>query len=88
MLFILPSLLIAQPVLKPHIGVNSLPNDADPICGYPMPVNPDMTFDSYPYTSEDTIPNFTLYDLNGDSMNMAELLSFGKPVVIISTWLP
>jgi hypothetical protein len=80
-LFSLPSFLIAQ--LNPSIGVTSLPNDADTICGYPIPVSPEMTFDSYPFFPGDTIPDFTLYDLNGDSINMTERLSNGKPVLIV-----
>ncbi|HHZ65986.1 MAG TPA: T9SS type A sorting domain-containing protein [Flavobacteriales bacterium] len=74
----------AQAILLPSIGVGALPNDADTVCGYPIPVNPDMTFDSYPFAAGDTIPNFTLYDLNGDSINMADLLGYGKPVVIVA----
>lgn len=70
--------------LLPSIGVDTLPNDSDPICSYPIPVAPDMTFDSYPFFNGDLIPNFTLYDLNGDSLNMQSLLSNGKPVVIVA----
>ncbi|PCH95385.1 MAG: hypothetical protein COB85_04600 [Bacteroidetes bacterium] len=78
------TILNAQAILLPSIGVGALPNDADTVCGYPIPVNPDMTFDSYPLFAGDTIPNFTLYDLNGDSMNMADLLGYGKPVVLVA----
>ena len=76
-------LIFAQPVLLPSIGVGQLPDDADTVCGYPMPVSPDMTFDSYSYQNGETIADFTLYDLNGDSVNMANLLSFDKAVVIV-----
>ena len=81
LLFLFSSTLFAQ--LKPSIGINSLPNDGDSICGYPLPVQPDMTFDSYPFFSGDTIPDFTLYGLNGDSINMATRLTNGKPILIV-----
>lgn len=80
-ILIAPSMLLAQ--LKPSIGVSSLPGDNEPICSYPMPVNPDMTFDSYPFFSGDTIPDFTFYDLDDNPMNMATQLTNGKPIVIV-----
>jgi hypothetical protein len=81
-LIVLPCLASAQ--LQPSIGVGSVPDDSDTVCSYPIPVNPDMTFNSYPFFAGDSIPDFTLYDLNGDSMNMATRLTFGKPVVIVA----
>jgi len=78
-----PFLLVAQPILEPTIGIEALPNDAETICGYPVPMNPDMTFDSYPIFPGATIPDFTFYDLNGNSINIAERLSNGKPIVLV-----
>ncbi len=75
---------MAQPALKPHIGLNSMPNDTDSICSYTVPIKPDMTFDSSPFFAGDTIADFTLYNLDGGSMNIATLLSNGKPVVIVA----
>ncbi|PCJ64096.1 MAG: hypothetical protein COA58_14010 [Bacteroidetes bacterium] len=74
----------AQPSLNPKIGPNTLPADNDEICSYEIPSNPDMTFDSYSYFVGDTIPEFTLYDIEGDSLNIATLLSKGKPVLMVA----
>ncbi len=74
----------AQVELGPHIGVDDLPDNTDVICGYPIPDSPDMTFNSYPFFAGETIPDFTLYDLDDNAMNMATLLDEGKPIVIVA----
>lgn len=35
LLCLLPSLIFAQPTLKPHIGLSSPPQNNDPICNIP-----------------------------------------------------
>lgn len=71
---------IAQPTLKPSIGIVSLPNDSDSICTFPVFTG---NFDSSGYAIGDTIPDFTLYTLAGYPVNMQTVLGQGKPVLLI-----
>lgn len=69
------------PALQPSIGLPGLPSDSDSICQIPVYTG------SY-YTSGvaagDTIPAFTLYKLNGDSVNIQSELQDGLPVLLVS----
>lgn len=69
------------PVLQPSIGLSGLPADSDSIC--PIPV-----YTGSYYTSGiavgDTIPGFTLYKLNGDSVNIRSELQSGLPVLLVA----
>ena len=72
-------ILLAQTLtLKPSIGISALPNDADAICTIPVYLDPDGSFETPGPQVGDTIPDFTLYDLNGDSINMKTELLKGK----------
>jgi hypothetical protein len=71
-----------QPVLKPSIGITSLPADSDPICTIPTYTG---EFDVSGLQAGDTASDFTLYDLNGDSVNLRDELTAGKPVLLISS---
>ncbi len=79
--FLLNSNLYAQPVLKPSIGIASLPSDSDTICSF-TPYLGD--FDTSGYNIGDTIPDFTLYTLSGTPVNIQTVLGQGKPVLLIS----
>jgi len=68
--------------LLPSIGLSDLPFDSDSICLIPiaqgsgsvpgiMPGNP--------------VPDFKLYTLNGDSVELSNVLQAGKPVLLISS---
>ncbi len=71
----------AQIVLKPHIGLSSMPLDGDSICYFePYTGNFNVTG----YQEGDTVNDFTLYSLNGDTLNLRNELSKGKPVVLVS----
>jgi len=72
--------LQAQPNLKPSIGVATLPLDTDTIC--PIPVFTG-DFDTSGHAIGDTIPDFTLYTTTGLPVNMQNVLSQGKPVLLI-----
>lgn len=76
--------IIAQLSLKPSIGVSSLPNDTDSVCTIPTYIDPDGTFQTSGLQEEDTIPHFKLYQLSGDSLDIAEELMKGKPVLLIA----
>jgi hypothetical protein len=66
--------------LLPSIGIGSLPNDSNSVCVIPVYTG---SFDSSGYQEGDTVNDFTLYDMNGDSVNLASALSSGKPVLLV-----
>jgi hypothetical protein len=71
----------SQIVLKPHIGLSSLPLDTDSICYFePYTGN----FNVSGYQQGDTVNDFTLFSLSGDTLNLRRELMKGKPVVLVS----
>ena len=80
LLFFLPLFLQAQPSLLPHIGLSQAPQPGDPVCNIPV-YQGDM--DSSGYHTGDTVPDFTLYKTNGDSVRLADMLSSGLPVLLV-----
>jgi hypothetical protein len=76
------SSLMAQPSLKPHIGQRNIPADTDTICRIPLYLG---GFDASGLDVGDTAYDFTLFDANGDSLNLATVLSQGKPILLISS---
>ncbi len=82
MLFIGHSLLSGQVLtMKPSIGIASLPADSDSICFIPVYLG---NFDASGIQDGDTAADFTLYDLNGDSVNLKDELSNGVPVLLVA----
>lgn len=79
--FIISTSLIAQPVLKPSIGLSSLPPDTTPICNI---VCGNYNFDNEGLSVGDTIPHFRFYTLNGTPYDAQLLLNTGKPLCIIA----
>jgi len=79
--FFLYSQLQAQPNLLSGIGVGSLPLDNDSVCLIPWYLGSFYT--SGPQEG-DTAHDFTLYNLNGDSLNLASALSHNRPVLLIA----
>jgi hypothetical protein len=78
---LLPAFLSAQPSLGPHIGLNALPSASDPICTIPVYTG-DM--DTSGFMQGDTVPDFTLYKTNGDSVRLRDALMNGKPVLLVA----
>ena len=79
-IFIFPLISLGQIQLLPSIGIGSLPDDIDPICTIvPRTVNPWT-----PVVVGDTVADFTLYDINGSSMNLASVLNSGKYVLMVA----
>ena len=79
--FVLPLLIKAQVQLLPSIGIGSLPNDTDSVC----PIVPRAQ--GNPWTQVhvgDTMADFTLWDINGDSVTLSELLNSGKRVLMVA----
>jgi hypothetical protein len=79
--FLLFGALHAQPVLHPSIGLVSEPDDADSICYIPWYLG---SFSSSGISAGDTAADFRLYSINGDSIQLADWLLCGKPVLLIA----
>jgi len=71
----------AQPVLKPSIGLSSVPTDNESVCNEPFYLG---SFFTSGLQAGDTAYDFTLFDLNGDSLHLADALSHGKPVLLVA----
>ncbi|MFN0275004.1 MAG: T9SS type A sorting domain-containing protein [Chitinophagales bacterium] len=69
-------------ILGPFIGEESLPPDNELICN--IPIYPEVDVDLEGYTEGDLIPDFQLYDTNGEAYRASEILSDGKPALFIS----
>lgn len=79
-LLVFPFVGFGQVQLLPSIGIGPLPNDSDPVCTIvPRPQNPWT-----PVGVGDTVADFTLYDINGNSMNLASILNSGKYVLMVA----
>jgi hypothetical protein len=78
------SLSKAQPLLKPSIGLTALPADSDPICSIPVYNDPSGDFSASGYFAGDTVPHFQLYDRFGAAYDLAQILSQGKPVLLVA----
>mgnify|MGYP002625836842 FL=1 len=73
--------LLAQPVLKPGIGLGAEPNDSDPVCSIPLYLG---NFDASGLHAGDTAYDFTLYRLDGAAFTLSEALNAGKPVLLVA----
>jgi len=80
-LFVLNLHLIAQPTLLPSLGIGALPSDNDSICTIPWYLG---SFYTSGLQADDTAYDFTLYNLNGDSLNLRSSLSQGRPALLIA----
>ncbi|HLG03509.1 MAG TPA: T9SS type A sorting domain-containing protein [Bacteroidia bacterium] len=78
LLFLLPFLHGQN--LHPSIGVPALPHDTASVCTIPVYSG---GFETSGLQNGDTAADFTLYDLNGDSFNLAAALALGKPVLLV-----
>ncbi|MBK7966217.1 MAG: hypothetical protein IPK10_13660 [Bacteroidetes bacterium] len=66
----------------PSIGLNALPNSADSIC----PIVPTNAGGAIPgIMTGVTVPDFKLYTLSGDSVDLSQVLQQGLPVLLISS---
>ena len=76
---------MAQPVLKPWIGISPEPIDSDPICAIPYS-NPAIMadFQEFQRVVGDTAPDFTLYQLDGTRFNLREKLEECRPVLLVT----
>ncbi len=80
-LFCLPLIIQAQVNLLPSIGINSLPNDTDPVCT----IVPRSQGNAWVTINPgDTMADFTLYDINGNSVTLSDVLNTGKRVLMVA----
>ncbi len=79
LIILMPDFSSAQ--LLPSIGISGLPNDNDSICSIPVYTG---SFNNSGYFKGDTVSDFTLYDLYGDSVNLSNVLSGGNPVLLVA----
>jgi hypothetical protein len=74
--------LFALPDLRPSIGVGPMPSDNDSVCYIPWYLG---SFYTTGLQAGDTAFDFTLYNLNGYSLNLESALSHGRPVLLIAS---
>ncbi|MBK7967378.1 MAG: hypothetical protein IPK10_20320 [Bacteroidetes bacterium] len=75
-------LLSSSAQLLPSIGLSALPNSADSIC----PIVPTNAGGAIPGIMPGvTVPDFKLYTLSGDSVDLSQVLQQGLPVLLISS---
>lgn len=84
-LFIIISLFInvafAQVQLLPFIGLSNQPLDTDSVCT----IIPRTQGNAWvPVSAGDTMADFTLWDINGDSITLSSVLNSGKRVLMVS----
>jgi hypothetical protein len=70
--------------LLPSIGLNFEPADSNPICNEPIF---NGSFSQSGFQKNDFVPDFKLYNLNGDSLVLSQKLQSGRPVLLISSSL-
>ena len=80
-LFFTISLMIAQVQLLPSINLSTKPLDIDSVCTI-IPRNQGNPWN--PVNVGDTMANFTLWDINGDSVTLSAVLNSGKRVLMIA----
>ncbi|MBL7827430.1 MAG: T9SS type A sorting domain-containing protein [Saprospiraceae bacterium] len=71
----------AQSQLKPFIGVDSLPISSDPVCPVPLYLG---DFEDSGLFEGDTVPDFQLFTPEGEVFHLADMLTFGKPVLLVN----
>jgi hypothetical protein len=79
LVFTLSYFLSLGQLLTPING-STLPKDADKICYIPFYTG---SFDASGYKTNELLPDFTLFDKNGNSFNLKSELARGKPVLIM-----
>jgi len=80
-LLCLPMIGFGQVSLLPSIGLSNEPNDIDSICTI-IPRNQGNSWNTI--NVGDTMADFKLWDINGDSIILSDILNSGKRVLMIS----
>jgi len=81
LLLCVPLIGVGQVQLLPSIGLISHPLDTDSICT----ITPRTQGNPWiPVSAGDTMADFTLWDINGDSITLSSVLNSGKRVLVVS----
>ena len=80
-LLCLPMIGISQVSLLPSIGLNNIPNDSDSVCNI-VPRNQGNSWNTI--NPGDTMANFKLWNINGDSIILSDVLNAGKRVLMVA----
>ena len=81
LLLCVPMISFGQVQLLPSIGLSSQPLDVDSVCTI-IPRNQGNSWTSI--SPGDTMANFTLWDINGDSITLSSVLNSGKRALVVS----
>lgn len=73
---------IAQPYLKPSIGISNPPKKTDSLCK-PITYIDNSAFENSGYQIGDTVNDFTLYNTKNQPINLRNELRKGKPVLLL-----
>lgn len=79
-----PGLRAQGSALLPSIGLSSVPEDADTICTIPIVAGHNRGYRDAGPMLGDPVPDFTLYDPDGNAFTLSEALRSGKPVLLIN----
>jgi hypothetical protein len=80
-LFFIISSFLCEGQLLPSLGLSSIPHDTTPICKEPYYLG---SFYTSGYQQGNNVPDFKLYSLSGDSMQLSQTLAGGKPTLLIA----
>jgi hypothetical protein len=72
----------ASAQLLSPINSGVLPNNSDPVCSTPYYLN--TNFDTSGYDVGQTVNDFTLFDAGGNPYQLGNILSLGKPILLIT----
>ena len=71
-----------KPALKPLIGSTEQPRKTDSIC--PIPIFLPMDVREAGFQVCDTVPDFCLYDLDGEEFRLSDRLAGNKPILLVN----
>lgn len=82
--FIFHFAFLISPVaqLLPHIGLDELPANDEPICELPLY---DANYQNVGYDDGTFVADFTLFDINSEDFTLSQELENGLPVLLISS---
>ena len=61
-----------------------MPNDADSVCDIPIYIGPTGNYQTVGYHIGDTVPDFTLYQMDSTPFTLSNTMADGKPVLLVS----
>jgi hypothetical protein len=76
------SAFVSYTQLLPTIGLNTQPKDTAKTCREPFYLG--GNYEVTGYQEGNTVRDFKLYSLNGDSLQLSQALSLGKPVLLVA----